>query len=125
MANVLIVDDFADYAKTAATLLRQAGHSVQVASSGEEALDACRQRRPDAVLLDIELPRMSGHDLAKCLHDEFGAATPRLIAITGYSKRDDRRLSANAGIDMHFVKPVDFNHLRAILDKPSAIASPR
>jgi CheY-like chemotaxis protein len=116
MARILIVDDFADFAKTAATLLRQSGHTVTVANSGEEALDACRRQRPDAVLLDIELPRMNGYDLAKNLRDEFGAATPRLIAITGNGRDDDRRHSANAGIDVHLVKPVDFNSLREMLD---------
>jgi two-component system aerobic respiration control sensor histidine kinase ArcB len=54
-------------AKTAATLLRQSGHTVQVANSGEEAIDTCRRQRPDAVLLDIELPQMSGYDMATSL----------------------------------------------------------
>jgi two-component system, sensor histidine kinase len=114
--RVLIVEDFADCAKTTATLLRHLGHSVQIASNGPTALAACRADRPDAVLLDIGLPGMSGYDFAKSLRAELGAATPPLIAVTGYGQTCDRQRSADVGIDVHLVKPVDFNELKAVLE---------
>ena len=84
-------------------------------SKWPEALAACRQQRPDAVLLDIGLPGMSGFEVAKQLRDEFGSATPFLVAVTGYGRVGDYRQSAAAGIDVHLVKPVDMNELDRIL----------
>ena len=114
--RILLVEDFADCAKTTATLLRHLGHAVQIAVNGPAALDACRSDRPDAVLLDIGLPGMSGYDFAQSLRAEFGAATPPLIALTGYGQTSDRQRSADVGIDVHLVKPVDFNELKAVLE---------
>jgi two-component system CheB/CheR fusion protein len=119
MATVLIVDDLEDYALVAAVLLRHWGHDVQVAGDAVEALDACRRNRPDVVLLDLTLPGMNGYDLAKQLRDEFGAATPRLIAVSGLSQPNDIRRSADVGIEAHFIKPVDFGQLKACIDGDS------
>jgi two-component system CheB/CheR fusion protein len=58
---------------------------------------------------------MSGFDVAKQLRDEFGVATPTLIAITGYGRPVDREQSAAAGIDFHLVKPFDWHELHSIL----------
>ncbi|PWT87106.1 MAG: hypothetical protein C5B58_00255 [Acidobacteria bacterium] len=114
--RILIVEDFADCAKTTATLLRHLGHTVQIASNGPAALDVCRADRPDAVLLDIGLPGMSGYDFAQSLRAEFGTATPPLIALTGYGQTSDRQRSAAVGIDIHLVKPVDFKELKVVLE---------
>jgi CheY-like chemotaxis protein len=113
--HILLVEDFADCAAVTAVVLRQFGYTVQVACNGPEALAACRLERPDAVLLDIGLPGMSGFEVAKQLRDEFGSATPFLIAVTGYGRMGDYRQSATAGIDVHLVKPVDMNELDKIL----------
>jgi CheY-like chemotaxis protein len=114
--RILIVEDFADCARTTATLLRHLGHSVQIAGNGPAAPDACRSDRPDAVLLDLGLPGMSGYDFASSLRAELGAATPPLIALTGYGQTSDRQRSADVGIDIHLVKPVDFNELKTVLE---------
>ncbi len=114
--RILLVEDFPDCAAITAVVLQQYGHDVRTVRDGPTAFAACRQERPDAVLLDIGLPGMSGYDVAKQLRDEFGAATPTLIAITGYGRRSDRNQSAAAGIDVHLVKPVDWAELNSILD---------
>jgi CheY-like chemotaxis protein len=113
--KILVVEDFADCAKTTASLLRHLGHSVRIAGNGPAALEACRGDRPDVVLLDIGLPGMSGYDFAESLRAEFGAATPPLVALTGYGQSSDRQRSADVGIDVHLVKPVDFNELKTVL----------
>ena len=99
-----------------ATVLAEYGHDVRVARDGPSALAACRSERPDAILLDIGLPGMSGYDVARKLRDEFSATTPTLIAITGYGRRADRDQSAAAGIDVHLVKPFVWTELNSILD---------
>ena len=113
--RILLVEDYPDCAAMTAVVLNQYGYTVRVARNGSDALAACRQQRPDAVLLDIGLPGMSGFEVAKQLRDEFGPATPYLVAVTGYSRPTDFRQSAAAGIDVHLVKPVDMNELDRIL----------
>jgi two-component system CheB/CheR fusion protein len=114
--RLLLVEDFADCAAMTAVVLREYGHDVRTARDGQIALAACRQERPDAVLLDIALPGMSGYDVAKQLRDEFGTATPTLIAVTGYGRAADRAQSAAVGINAHLVKPFDWAELNSILD---------
>jgi CheY-like chemotaxis protein len=113
--RILLVEDFADCAAMTAVVLREYGHDVQTARDGPSALAACRQQLSDVVLLDIGLPGMSGYDVARQLRDEFGVATPTLIAITGYGRAADRDQSAAAGIDVHLVKPFDWAELNSIL----------
>jgi two-component system, chemotaxis family, CheB/CheR fusion protein len=113
--RILLVEDFADCATMTAAVLRHFGHTVQVVRDGPQALAACHGERPDAVLLDIGLPGMSGYDVAKQLRNELGTATPYLVALTGFGRPDDHQQSADAGIDRHLVKPVDLYELSAIL----------
>ncbi len=92
--------------------LRRAG---SVTRDGIETIDACRIELPVVVLLDVGLPKMNGHGVANRLREEFGAATPRLIALTGYGRSDDRRRSAELGIEAHLIKPVDISNLNVLL----------
>jgi CheY-like chemotaxis protein len=120
--HILLVEDLADCAAMTAVVLSQYGYMVRVARNGPDALAACRQERPDAVLLDIGLPGMSGYEVAKQLRNEFGSATPFLVAVTGYGRRGDRRQSAAAGIDVHLVKPIDMNELDSILSTIAVVS---
>jgi CheY-like chemotaxis protein len=120
--RLLLVEDFADCAAMTAVVLSQHGYVVRVARNGPDALAACRQERPDAVLLDIGLPGMSGYEVAKQLRNEFGSATPFLVAVTGYGRTGDRRQSAAAGIDVHLVKPFDMNELDWILSTIAVVS---
>ena len=113
--SILLAEDFDDCATTTAALLRHFGHTVRVTRDGTETIDACRVELPDVVLLDIGLPKMNGYDVAIRLREEFGAATPRLIALTGYGQPADQRRSAELGIETHLIKPVDMSELNSLL----------
>ena len=115
-ARVLVVDDTIEVAQTIGWMLEEIGYDYQLVHDGRKALAAAREFRPDAILLDIGLPGMSGFDVAKQLRDEFGEATPKLIAVTGYGRRADRKQSAAAGIDEHLVKPLKPNELVRVLN---------
>jgi len=115
--RILLVEDFADCATMTAAVLRQFGHTMRVVNDGPQALAACRDECPDAVLLDIGLPGMSGYDVAKQLRAECGTATPFIIALTGYGRAADVAQSADAGIDLHLLKPADLYELNAILGR--------
>jgi CheY-like chemotaxis protein len=112
---VLIVDDNVDSAESLAELLALSGHAVRTAHDGPAALRAAEEHRPDAVLLDIGLPRMDGYEVARRLRQLPGGPRPTLIAMTGYGQDDDRRKSHAAGFDHHLVKPVDLDDVKRLL----------
>ena len=112
---MLVVDDNVDGADSLARLLRMDGHSVQLAHDGPAALTAAEEFRPDAVVLDIGLPGMSGFEVARRLRGRPESRRIMLVAVTGYGREEDRVLAHEAGFDYHFVKPADVDILRHVL----------
>ena len=113
--RVLVLDDNADSAESLAELLRLWGHEVRTAHSGSEALDAARDFKPDAALLDLGMPDMNGYEAARLLRERAGLNGTAFIALTGYGQEADRRRSEEAGFQAHLVKPVDPKALRELL----------
>ncbi|SFC20058.1 hybrid sensor histidine kinase/response regulator [Massilia yuzhufengensis] len=113
--RVLVVDDNADAAQMLATLLEAHGHLVSVEYDGNSGLARALREQPDAMLLDIGLPDMDGHELARRLRAAPGTANATLIALTGYGQREDRERAHQAGFDQHLVKPADLSELLRIL----------
>ena len=113
--RVLVVDDNRDSAESLAALLGVLGHDVHEAYDGRNALELAQRLAPDLVLLDIGMPGMSGHEVARRLRSDVGLRNTVLIALTGYGADDDRRASREAGFDAHLVKPIDFDALEQIL----------
>ncbi len=105
--RILVVDDNRDAAATLAMLLRIMGHDVRTAHDGLEAVAVAAEVRPDAVLLDIGLPKLNGYETARRIREQPGGAKIVLLATTGWGQETDRRLSREAGFDHHLVKPVD------------------
>ncbi len=114
--RVLVVDDNEDAVESLAMLLRMSGHSVQVAHDGASAIELAETARPDVVVLDLGMPRMSGFEVARWLRRQPWGADVRLIAVTGWGQEEDRRRSREAGFDRHLTKPVDPDELLAELD---------
>jgi DNA-binding response OmpR family regulator len=113
--RVLVVEDNADAAETLADLLRLWGYEVGIAHDGQAAVEAAPGFRPDAVLLDIGLPRMNGYEVARWLRRQSDLGGVLLIAVTGYGQESDRARGREAGFDHHLVKPVDLEVLRRLL----------
>ena len=109
--RILVVDDNADAAHMLTALLRMAGHEVQKAASGAEALRVGAQLKPDAAVLDIGLRDMSGYALAESIRREPWGGAVILIAVTG------RDVVPGAGFAHHFTKPVTVEHLLEVLGK--------
>jgi signal transduction histidine kinase len=118
--RAVVVDDNVDAAESLADLLRLFGHEVHVLHDGPTGLAAARTLRPDLVLLDLGLPGMDGFEVARRLSadPDFEAI---MVAVSGYGRDEDRRASRDAGMKHHFVKPIDFPALRALLDSLSAV----
>ena len=113
--RVLIVDDNVDAANTLEKLMRSLGHATHLAYDGLEALRAAELFRPDVVLLDIGLPGMTGYEVARGLR-ERAVGPMKIIAVTGWGTEADRNRSAEAGFDLHLVKPVDELILQRLLE---------
>ncbi len=113
--RVLVVDDNRDAADTVALLLSLHDHVVDVAYSGEAALQRATVFAPDVVLLDIGMPGMSGYDVCRILRSQPGGDRMRLVALTGWGKDEDRERSGLAGFDAHLVKPVDAETLAGVI----------
>ena len=118
--RVLVVEDNADAAESTMMLLRELGHEVIVITDGAEAVEAARAFRPDVVLLDIGLPGMDGFQLATALRGLPETSSARLIAVSGYGQEKDRARSAQAGFDLHLVKPVDPARLIEAINRVAA-----
>lgn len=115
--SILIVDDNTAAADTTAKLLhRKAGFETMSVYTAAEAKEKAAQFGPDVILLDIGLPDMNGHDLAKIIREELHF-TGTLIALTGYGQEEDRRSSEKSGFDYHLTKPVDTNELIKLCNK--------
>jgi CheY-like chemotaxis protein len=113
--RILVVDDNRDAAETLATLLGIAGNETHMAYDGTAAIEAAETIRPDVVLLDIGLPKMSGYEVARSLRAEPWGRSMMLVALTGWGQEEDRRRSHDAGFDAHLVKPVDHSQLLKLL----------
>jgi PAS domain S-box-containing protein len=113
--RILVVDDNVDAAQMVGMLLEALGNAVAVAHDPFSALDCASEGAFDAFILDIGLPGMDGHTLARRIRElpRTGGAT--FIALTGYGQEQDRQASAAAGFHHHFVKPVDITALAAAL----------
>src|SRR5262249_19336851 len=113
--RVMIVDDNVDSAVSLAMLLQLQRHEVNVVHDGREALEAVRRHQPEIVFIDIGLPGMDGHEVARRLRQEHGRENLLLVAMTGYGQEEYRRKSQDAGVDAHMVKPVDLNEVQSFL----------
>ena len=114
-ASIMLVDDHRDGMQTLAELLSAQGHQVLMAEDGASALRLAAGRAIDAFILDIGLPDMDGHELARRLRASPEGRDALLVALTGYGQAQDRALSKAAGFDHHFVKPVDLDVLTRVL----------
>jgi PAS domain S-box-containing protein len=114
--RILVVDDNRDSAESLSRLLGLSGHRVWVAHDGAEAVEKASAERPDAVLLDIGLPKLNGYDACREILREAGGRTPFMVALTGWGQDEDRRRSKEAGFDAHLVKPPDFDALVKLLE---------
>lgn len=104
---VLIVDDNVDAATSLSYVLAIAGYQTAIAHDGKRALELAEKLHPSVVLLDIGLPSMSGHEVARRLRAAPWGQNIRLIAVTGWGHESDRAKSLEAGFDTHLTKPID------------------
>jgi DNA-binding response OmpR family regulator len=120
---VLVVDDELDTAITLGLVLKRMGYNVITAYDGLDGLRWAEDITPYAVLLDLGMPGMNGFELAREIRKTSWGKKVKLIAVTGHGEADDRARSAEAGFDLHMVKPVSRSSLADVLGPPEQDAA--
>jgi DNA-binding NtrC family response regulator len=113
VADLLIVDDEPLIAESYARFFERAGHTVRRAGSGEAALVAWRERRPEVTLLDLRLPDMTGFDVLARVRDE----DPVVIMISGHGDIPLAVRAVQAGVENFLTKPVELAQLGLAVER--------
>jgi CheY-like chemotaxis protein len=111
--RVLVVEDHEDCLLTMVELLSIRGCQVRSARTGAEALATALEFRPDLMFLDLGLPIMSGYEVARAVRADSRTAGMMIVAVTGFGMPEERARALEAGIDVHLIKPVPYEHLHA------------
>jgi two-component system cell cycle response regulator DivK len=114
-ATVLVVEDNPVNMRLVRLLLRTHGYAVQEAAAGQEALALLRVHRPDAILLDMQLPGMDGFTLAAMLKSDAQTRAIPLIAVTAFAMKGDAERIMAAGCDAYLSKPIDDAELLEVI----------
>ena len=104
---MLIADDERDTLVTLRLLCRDAGMDVKLVKWGEDVIPAVREFAPDVILLDLGMPDRGGNDIAEELTERYGESVPTLIAVTGHSSEEDRRMARESGFHDFIAKPYE------------------
>ena len=122
--RIVIADDDRDAVLTLSTVLQQEGHQVLEVYRGDAVLHLVRRYKPDAVLLDIGMPGLTGFQIARQLRDELRQDCPLLVAVTAWSTDKARELGKLFGFHHYLVKPYSTEELLALLDPLADAARP-
>jgi signal transduction histidine kinase/AmiR/NasT family two-component response regulator len=120
--RIVVADDNRDSADLFAMFLRLIGNDVYTAYDGVRAVEEAERVRPDAVLLDIGMPRLNGEDACRRIRATPWGSNVVLIAVTGWDQEENRRRIIDAGFDAHLIKPVDPGAVMELLASRSRVA---
>ena len=127
-AHILIVDDYPDALDIWGIYLRAFGYRVTAAGDGLTAISRAEQLQPDLIVLDLELPGISGFEAARRLRRNPITHDIPLIAATGYSHQRQLSLAREAGFDRILVKPFEpeslLGEIEQLLDRYVAVRHP-
>ena len=116
MASILIVEDNPANMKLALLLLQNAGHEALCAEDAETGLMLARARKPDLILMDIQLPGMDGLAATALLKGDPATAAIPIIALTAMAMKEDKEKTRAAGCDAYIAKPLRYRELLAAID---------
>jgi DNA-binding response OmpR family regulator len=111
--SVVIVEDDEDIADSLKYNLEREGFRVRVAATGEEALDVITDRPPSLILLDLNLPQMSGLEICRRLRSEASTSRTPILMLTARAEESDKVLGLNLGADDYITKPFGMRELMA------------
>jgi class 3 adenylate cyclase len=112
-ATILIADDRPDSVELMRDLLTLEGYRVVTAVNGQQALDRIRERMPDLVLLDLDMPVMNGYEVCERLKADPATADVPILMLTAWSAPDQRVKGLQLGAEDYMAKPFDYRELLA------------
>jgi CheY-like chemotaxis protein len=113
--RVVVVEDQKDVREAMREMLAGWGHRVDDAADGESGIKRILELRPDVALIDIAMPGLDGYAVARHIRARLGDSSPRLVALTGFGREEDRDRARRAGFDFHLTKPAVPRDLRRAL----------
>jgi CheY-like chemotaxis protein len=126
--HILIVDDYPDALDIWSLYLRSLGYEVSTAFDGASAIAQAEQLLPDLIVLDLEMPGISGFEAARRLRHNPATEDIPMIAATGYSHHRQLEMAREAGFDQVVVKPVEpdqlVNEIERLLDMTVSVRQP-
>lgn len=126
MADKLVIyveDNPANFTLVKRLLQATGRYEVVQAWTGEEGLEMVRARKPDVLLLDLDLPGISGIEVATQLRAEAGFKELPILVVTASVMKRERTAAENAGCDGFIEKPFDIGHLRRMVDLMAGFGS--
>lgn len=106
-ARILLIEDNPQNRYLTAFLLQQRGHEIVQAETGPLGLELAARLQPDLILLDIQLPGMDGHAVARALKNDPALRAIPIIAVTSYAMVGDREKCLAAGAEGYIEKPIN------------------
>ena len=105
--QILVVEDNERNLKLVRDVLQFAGYEVLSARSGEQGVALARERVPDLVLMDLQLPAMNGAEALRILRADPLTREIPVVAVTAFAMKDDRERALDAGFDSYLEKPIN------------------
>jgi signal transduction histidine kinase/ActR/RegA family two-component response regulator len=113
--RIVLVEDQPDSREMLRMLLESLDHIVIDAADGAAAVELIERERPDAALIDIGLPVMTGYEVAQRIRARKELSGITLIALTGYGAPSDIKAAHEAGFDAHLIKPAEISRIQEVL----------
>ena len=115
--KILIVEDNPQNMKIALMVLRPHGYTLLEATDGNEALEIAVSNKPDLILMDMQLPKVSGLEVTKRLRQMPGFSHIPIIAVTAYAMKGDDERIIKAGCDAYLPKPINTRELPRVVSE--------
>jgi len=123
--RILVVDDDRATADTSALLIETLGYEAKAVYSGQAAVEQIAKFQPDMCLIDIGMPERDGYDTVAQIRQQPGGTHVILVAVTGWSRDEDKRRAYEAGFDLHVTKPMRVEMLKELLSLLDPVAGER
>jgi CheY-like chemotaxis protein len=105
--TILIVEDSAMNRKLVTTVLRPHGYNLLIAVDGEQGIEIATRERPDLILMDMQLPKISGYDAAQTLKSQPETAHIPIVALTAHAMENERERAMASCCDGYITKPIN------------------
>lgn len=113
--KILLVEDNEVNMRLVKLTLKNQAYTFIEAANGEDAIELAKSSGPDLIILDIQLPKMDGYEVARTLKSNEELKHIPIIGLTAHAMKGDEERVLNAGCDAYVSKPLDTHHFRGLV----------